>query len=137
MSEDQVNRFLKGFLEWAHTQTDIQAVALVGSYARNTATATSDIDLVVITSRPDNYMRDLGWTRRFGLVNRHQVEDYGKLVSVQVWYADGREVEYGISDESWTALPLDAGTRRVISDGMCVLFEREPLLSRHQVGIGD
>ena len=60
MSEDQVNRFLKEFVEGAHTQTDIQAVALVSSYARNTATATSDIDLVVITSRPDNYTRDLG-----------------------------------------------------------------------------
>jgi len=31
---------------------------------------------------------------------------------------------------------LDAETRRVISDGMRVLFEREPLLSRHQGEIG-
>ena len=137
MSEDQVNRFLKEFVEWAHTQTDIQAVALVGSYARNTATATSDIDLVEITSRPDNSMRDLGWTRRFGTGLRHQVEDYGKLVAVRVGYADGREVECGITDESWAALPLDDGTRSVISDGMRVLFEPEPLLSRHQGEIGD
>ena len=137
MSEGQVNQFLNEFTDWASAQSDIRAVALVGSYARNAATPTSDIDLVVIVTRPDNYMRDLEWTRRFGTVLRHQVEDYGKLVSVRVWYADGREVEYGITVESWAALPLDEGTRRVLSDRMRVLFEREPLLSRHQVEIGD
>jgi hypothetical protein len=25
---------------------------------------------------------------------------------------------------------MDAGTRRVVSDGLCVLWEREPLLSQ-------
>ena len=122
------NAFLNEFTAWASVQSDMHAVALVGSYARNAATSTSDIDLVVITNCPDNYLRDLGWTRQFGQVRRQQIEDYGKLISVRVWYADGREVEYGIADESWAAVPLDAGTRRVISDGIRVLFEREPLL---------
>jgi predicted nucleotidyltransferase len=137
MTADQVNQFLNEFTDWASAQSDIRAVALVGSYARNCATATSDVDLVVITNCPDKYLCNLGWTRQFGSVRHQQIEDYGKLISVRVWYADGREVEYGITDESWAALPLDEGTQRVISDGMRVLFEREPLLSRHQVEIGD
>ena len=133
MSVDSVNRYLDEFAGWAYAQPDIQAVALVGSYARNAATETSDIDLVIIASQPETYLQDVAWTRRFGQVRRQQVEDYGKVTSIRVWYTDGREVEYGITDEGWAALPLDEGTHRVISDGMRVLFEREPILSRHQL----
>ena len=135
MSVDSVNRFLDEFTAWAAAQPDIQAAALVGSYARNAATETSDIDLVIIASQPETYLQDVAWTRRFGQVRRQQVEDYGKVTSIRVWYADGREVEYGITNESWAALPLDEGTHRVISDGMRVLFERTPILSRHQRGV--
>jgi hypothetical protein len=68
---------------------------------------------------------------RFGTVESHQTEDYGKLISLRVFYRDGYEVEYGITTPDWAALPLDAGTRQVISDGMVVLFERGDVLSRH------
>jgi predicted nucleotidyltransferase len=133
MSVDSVNRFLDEFAAWAAAQPDIVAVALVGSYARNAATETSDIDLVIIASQPETYLQDVAWTRQFGQVRQCQIEDYGKVTSIRVWYTDGREVEYGITDASWAALPLDEGTHRVISDGMRVLFEREPILSRHQL----
>jgi hypothetical protein len=39
-------------------------------------------------------------------------------------------VEYGFTDETWSALPLHEGTKKVISDGMQVLFERGSILSR-------
>ena len=133
MPADKVNQFLNEFTDWVQTQSDIEAVALVGSYARNTATETSDVDLVVITSQPSSYLRNLDWIQRFGQIHQQQIEDYGKLKSIRVWYTDGCEVEYGITDESWAALPLDEGTQGVISDGMRVLFEREPVLSRHQL----
>ena len=31
--------------------------------------------------------------------------------------------------DQWAALPLDEGTRRVVADGMRILFERGPILS--------
>lgn len=132
MMEEAVGQFLNDFIAWAGAQPDIQAVALVGSYARNAATASSDVDLVVIVGNIDTYVQNTCWIEQFGVVERRRIEDYGKLVSVRAWYADGREIEYGITDASWAALPLDAGTQRVISDGMRVLFERAPLLSQHQ-----
>ncbi len=67
---DKINQFLNEFTEWAHAQSDIGAVALVGSYARNTATETSDVDLVVITSQPGSYLRDLEWIQRFGHIHQ-------------------------------------------------------------------
>jgi len=58
-----------------------------------------------------------------------QVESYGKVTSIRVWYFDNLEVEYGITGEDWISLPLDAGTRQVIQDGMEVVFERDASLS--------
>jgi hypothetical protein len=51
-------------------------------------------------------------------------EDWGRVTSLRVWYADGLEVEFGIADRSWASAPLDVGTRRVIEDGLVVLFDR-------------
>ncbi len=134
MLNDKVNQFLNEFTDWARSSSDIAAVALVGSYARNAATETSDVDLVVLAHHPERYLRDLGWIWDFGQVEWRQIEDYGKLISVRVWYRDDLEVEYGITDESWAALPLDEGTRQVIAGGMRVLFERESILTNVQSG---
>lgn len=133
MKQDTVHQFLKKFTQWASAQADIQALALVGSYARNAATETSDVDLVIITTNPRQYLQNPGWLLQFGEIEKQQTEDYGLLTSVHVWYTDGREIEYGITDERWTAIPLDEGSRQVISDGMQVLFERNQILSRHQL----
>lgn len=134
MPFDKVHRFLNEFVEWAEMQPDIQAVALVGSHARNAATESSDVDLVVITRQPDEYLCRTEWAQRFGQVLHHHIENYGLLISLRVWYADGPEVEYGLTDERWSALPLDKGTQRVITDGMRILFERTPILSGVQPG---
>jgi len=127
----RVEKFLNQFTAWAAAQPDILAVALVGSYARGTAKENSDVDLVVLARLPDTYLRTMDWTHQFGQVLRSRTEDYGRLISLRVWYADGLEVEYGLTDESWAAVPLDEGSRQVIADGMRVLFERGPLFSRH------
>lgn len=131
MKTDQVAQFLKDVTRWASAQADILALALVGSYARNAAKETSDIDLVLIAVDPSQYLKDQGWVQRFGTVEKSQVEDYGLLTSIRVWYGDGLEIEYGITDERWSAMPLDAGTQQVIADGMQVLFECDDILSRH------
>ena len=134
MPFERVTRFLNEFVAWALTQPDIRAVALVGSHARNAATETSDVDLVLLVRQPGTFLHNTDWTGRFGTIQRQQMEDYGLVTSIRVWYTGGLEVEYGLTDERWVATPLDEGTRRVISDGMQILFEREPLLSPHQPG---
>ena len=86
----------------------------------------------MIATDPNIYLNVSTWIQQFGKVKEQQQEDYGLLISLRVWYSDGVEVEYGITDEHWSAIPLDAGTRRVIDDGMRILFERGNILSRHQ-----
>ena len=131
MASDRVRQFLDDVTRWASAHTDILALALVGTYARTAATETSDVDLVFITVDPDGYLGDQSWVQRFGIVEKSQIENYGRLTSLRVWYRNGLEIEYGLTDERWTAVPLDAGTQRVIGEGMRILFERGNLLSRH------
>ncbi len=128
---EQITDFLDAFTHWASAQSDIQAVALVGSYAREVATDTSDIDLVLVVDDPQRYLADTDWSTQFGTVAQQQIEDYGLVTSLRVWYVGGREVEYGLTTPAWIQPPLDEGTQRVIQDGMKILFERAALLSPH------
>lgn len=124
-----IQPFLDQVVRWAGQQPAIQAVVLVGSYARGQAGPSSDIDLVLLAGEPGRYLADTGWVSRFGVPLRQQVEPYGPLTSLRVWYAHGPEVEFGWAAPEWAALPLDAGTARVLEDGARVLFERRPLVS--------
>ena len=46
-----VSTFIESFSSWAGRQSDIEAVALVGSHAREDANEDSDIDLVISHGR--------------------------------------------------------------------------------------
>ena len=129
----QANTFIEHFTRWASMQSDILAVALVGSHARNAAREDSDVDLVIITDDPHKYLTHTAWIATFGIVAKQQIEEYGILTSLRVWYEDGLEVEYGFTTRAWAQIPLDEGSREVIEGGMRVLFERVALLSPHEI----
>ena len=103
----------------------------MGSHARGTATDASDVDLVVLADDPRLYLQDRSWVQTFGDVVSQDTEHYGNVVSLRVHYVGQLEVEFGLTDVNWAAVPLDPGTREVMSGGMRVLFERGPLLSKH------
>ena len=125
----RVDGFLFEFKRWAATEAAIHAVALVGSHARKAATEVSEVDLLLVVSPPNIYLKYRQWTSLFGNVVREQTEHYGECTSLRVWYDEGLEVEYRFVDESWASLPVAEDTRKIVSDGMKVMFERKPLLS--------
>lgn len=127
MPAAEVQQFLDAFSRWASEQSGIQAVALVGSHARGTATQTSDVDLVILADDPPVYVKDSSWATAFGIVVSQGIEHYGRVTSLRVHYQDQVEVEYGFTDVGWAQVPLDEGTQQVIAGGMKVLFERRPL----------
>ncbi len=124
---DQI--FLDKLKTWAELQTDIDAILLVGSYAHGNAKPDSDVDLVIICKQPEQYLNNTEWIRAFGVPARKDFEDWGKVTSVRVWFQDGLEVEFGITDEDWVKEPLDAGTKAVIKDGYRILFDRSRKIS--------
>jgi predicted nucleotidyltransferase len=122
--------FLRHFREWAETQTEITGVLLVGSHARGQARAGSDVDLVILARAPGRYLQERSFVEQFGAVARTEEEDWGRLISLRVWYADGGEVEFGLTDPGWAALPVDPGTREVVSDGARIILDPEGELDR-------
>ena len=49
---ERVERLLRQVVAWAAEQDEVQAVVLVGSYARGDARADSDVDLVLLVEDP-------------------------------------------------------------------------------------
>lgn len=130
---NQAIDFIEDFMRWSTKRRDIRAAALVGSYARSAATDSSDVDLVIIANDPGKYISDTEWTRVFGVPITKKIDAFGNLTSVRIWYESGLEIECGFTTKEWIQAPLDKGTKRVIDDGMRVLFEKEVLLSPHEM----
>jgi aminoglycoside 6-adenylyltransferase len=57
------DRFLGRFTEWARDRDDVKAALLVGSRARSVMPADewSDLDIMLITTRPKRYLRTTDW----------------------------------------------------------------------------
>lgn len=94
-------QFIKALKEWAEQQKDIESVIVVGSYARGTNKASSDLDLVLITSNKSEMVESQAFVNFFGDVEDKQTEYYGACTSIRVWYKNGMEVEFGIVEPSW------------------------------------
>ena len=122
--KDQLNVFLKVFLQWVDSQRVVEGAILVGSHARDEARQDSDIDLVLLCTEYESYLQDLGWINDFGKPVSVCLEDYGKLTSVRVFYEEGSEVEFGFTQLDWLAQPLDAGTVGVLRDGFQIVYDR-------------
>lgn len=109
----------------------IVGIALVGSWARGLGRPDSDVDLVVLTSKPDLLLGSTSWFTAFGRgVQLVRSEDFGLLQERRLRLTDGLEVEVCIGGPDWAATsPPDAGSARVVLDGMCILWDPERLLA--------
>ena len=132
MRVENVSAFLEAFNYWARAQKDIKAVALVGSYARDEANEGSDVDLLILTTDITKYISDHSWVSRFGETTECRIEDWGKVTSLRTFYKGGLEVEYGFTTPDWAQMPMDAGSSRVVSDGIKILFDAQYILSAVQ-----
>jgi predicted nucleotidyltransferase len=121
-----IEGFLQRVCDWARGQSHIASVILVGSYARGQASPSSDVDLVLRVEDPDAFIHNRAWASDLGDVVRTELEDWGRVQSVRVWYAEGLEVEYGFTDLEWGTDPDDSATQDVIRDGYRALCARDP-----------
>lgn len=117
-------KFIKDITEWGYIEDFIEAIVLVGSYARGTNKPTSDIDLCILTSNKQEILDNPDVFKRFGDIKRIETEYYGAVTSLRIWYVDGFEVEYGLALPSWIFVPLDEGTQNVLDDGYQVLVDK-------------
>ena len=138
MDDERAEKIIEVVLQWVRAQSTICAVALVGSHARGTATADSDIDFVILTTAVDFFRRDTEWINAIGWEAcgaspaNWQDEEYGKLWSRRIWLEPSQdELEMGFALPSWADVhPLDLGSRQVVADGCRVLHDPKGLLAR-------
>jgi hypothetical protein len=122
--------FIAQFAEWAANHPAVRAAVLVGSWARGAAHAGSDIDLILIVSDPADFLQGDAWFNTFGMVEDVMHEDWGRVQSLRVYYQGGLEVEFGITTAEWAGTsPVDAGTARVVHDGLRILVDPDGLLA--------
>ena len=120
----QVDRLLGDLMAWAERRPAVAAVVLVGSYARGGERMASDVDLVVLTSDPDGCSAGSGWFAGLRPGSRLvRQQSWGPVEEQRYRLRSGLLVEVGVAAPSWAAVPLDAGTRRVLADGHRVLHD--------------
>src|SRR5690349_18134018 len=124
-----IDLFLKTLVAWARGRADIEGIALVGSYARNTASITSDVDLIFLTGERSHYLQDHEWVSEFGNVKRIQAETWGNVETLRATYTEGLEVEYNFAEPSWADVPVEPGTLRVVKEGFRILLDPRGKLS--------
>jgi predicted nucleotidyltransferase len=115
---------------WANSNVKIDALALVGSHARNKARIDSDIDFILICGDMMDFLCDLSWVSLFGDVKTQKIENWGLVTSIRVFYTDGKEVEFSIAPVKWAELPVDSGTYRVVCGGMLILDDKKGALRK-------
>jgi Nucleotidyltransferase domain len=99
-------------------------VAVVGSYAYGRPSMRSDVDLVILSSLVGEHLGDLAFIQVItpgGRVIRR--EQWGPVHERRVRLRSGLLVEFGLSTPDWAALPLDAGTTRVLTDGCKIVVD--------------
>jgi predicted nucleotidyltransferase len=127
---NKAEKYIEKVRHWACTEDKVYALALVGSHARQQARPDSDIDFVIISNDVTQLEKDISWLNRFGTIERQAKEKWGSVTAIRVFYADGQEIEFGLALKSWAAIPADAGTKRVVKDGMVILKDPDKILEK-------
>ncbi len=134
---ERTNTLLEEITRWAARRGDISALALVGSWARGTARADSDIDIMLLTPVPslfrqdDRWLKEIDWNKIGTSVAEWRDAEYGPIWSRHLRLLDDTKIEFGFGLPSWTAVnPIDAGTVQVISNGCRVLFDPQGLFDK-------
>lgn len=118
-----VEALFKAVSVWAASEEAVLAVSACGSYMRGTQGPDSDLDQILVCDAPQFLIADRAWCARFGDIVRTELEDHGLVQSVRAHYADGLEIEFGLTSRRWCIAPMDAGTASVINSGMRILYD--------------
>ena len=126
----EVELLLERVQTWAEQQPNVRAVALVGSWARESASTDSDVDLVVLTEAIADYVDGVAWIAELGATSVIRTRPWGVLTERRLAMPSGAEVDVGFAEPSWAAADrIDAGTAHVVSSGLRVLHDPHGLLA--------
>ena len=120
--------FKNQFTNWVINNSSIKAAGIIGSYARENQNPDSDIDIIILTNSPKNFIDDKQWVNNFGKTNKIKTENWGKVTSLRCFYDFGIEIEFSIASLCWASIPVDEGTKKVILNGIVVIHDSDKIL---------
>ncbi|MDR6979583.1 putative nucleotidyltransferase [Streptomyces sp. 3330] len=127
--EAEMRRVVDRLTRWAGNRSDVVGLLLVGSFARGTAGPDSDVNLVVLSTAPARYAQDAGWAREPALGEAIGIRERGSVTAWRYATAAGLEVEVGVGSVRWARTdPVDADTRRAVTDGARPLYDPAGIL---------
>lgn len=116
--------------QWAEERADVLAVGVVGSWARGDERMDSDVDVVIVVEDVGPYVRFDGWAQALGAQEMTRTRAWGVLRERRFVTRSGLEVEAGFVPPEWARTdPVDAGTRRVATDGLRIVHDPHGLLA--------
>ena len=116
---------------WARGRPEVVAFGLVGSWARGEAKMDSDLDVVLLAEDRGPFVGDDAWVHALGGTGLVRTRGWGPVTERRFVLPSGFEVEVGVAPPTWAATnPVDRGTRRVVTDGMSIVYDPEGLLAR-------
>jgi uncharacterized protein len=127
---DEVGAFLGLLPPWGRDRGDVRGIALVGSWAYQRSRPDSDVDVVLLTDKPDRYANREDWLGSLGGVRLLKTERWGPITERRFALVSGLEIELGVGTPSWASVdPVDDGTRRVVNDGLRSIYDPDGLLA--------
>lgn len=127
----EVDALIRRSRDWAARRADVRGVALVGSWARDHADHGSDVDLILLVDEPDAYVNDEAWIQELGASSVVRTKTWGALTERRLALVSGLEVDVGVTALSWASTTaIDPGTRRVVADGIHVVFDPDGVLAQ-------
>lgn len=136
MEHVEVDAIVRAVAQWALKREDILALALVGSWARGDPRQGSDVDLVLLSDRADEYRHRQEWIAEIEFesagyrVASSENAIYGVVWSWHIGFVQNGAAELTFAPCSWARADIiDAGTRRVVKDALRIIFDKAGLLA--------
>jgi hypothetical protein len=127
---NEVRTLLVTLRGWAQGRPRRRRVVLAGFWAHGDARMDSDVDAVLLTEDRTPYLEDGVWVRGVGGVELVRTRRWGTATEKRFALPSGLEVELVVAPPSWAATdPVDEGTRRVVTDGVWVLYDPKGILA--------
>lgn len=123
-------KYIKEVKQWASSCVTVQALALIGSHARNEAKPDSDIDFLIICDDKSKLIDDIAWVNKFGEVISCTKEEWGIVTSIRVSYRDGQEIEFGLAPLNWVDITFGDKIPEGISDRIKILIDDNNILGK-------
>ncbi|HEY0632915.1 MAG TPA: nucleotidyltransferase domain-containing protein [Thermoleophilaceae bacterium] len=132
MSGDgEVEILLRRLATWAMGRSDVRGLALVGSWARGQPQPHSDVDLVLLSTEPAQYVEHDEWVAELDPARLVRTASWGAITERRFALPSGVEVDLGVGSPAWASInPIDPGTRRVVEDGVRILHDPDGALAQ-------